>query len=32
MESPKTSLAEAEMIAAILAGATQLYQELIRPH
>jgi RNA polymerase sigma-70 factor (ECF subfamily) len=32
MEAHVQTQAEAEMIAAILAGATQLYHELIRPH
>lgn len=32
MESQARTLSEAEMIAAILAGDTQLYHELIRPH
>jgi RNA polymerase sigma-70 factor (ECF subfamily) len=32
MESGSRTLSDAEMIAAILAGDTQLYHELIRPH
>jgi RNA polymerase sigma-70 factor (ECF subfamily) len=32
MERHSSTRSEAEMIAAILAGDTQLYHELIRPH